>query len=384
MPVRNSIAERLETHTAWRRDFHAHPELMFDLPRTASNVAQKLREFGCDEVVEGVGQSGVVGVIEGRGVGKTVALRADMDALPILEDTGVPYASNTPGKMHACGHDGHTTMLLAAAEYLAATRSFNGRVIVVFQPAEEGGGGARVMMEDGLFDQFGIDEIYGMHNVPNMEAGTFAIRPGAFYGSADEIQIVIEGEGGHAAQPHQTVDAVVVASHVVLAVQSVVSRKLDPIEEAVVSLTTITTDSSAHNVIAGRVEMTGTVRVFDAALQDKIETEMTRLVEMTAAAHGATARFTYKRGYPILKNTPDETGFAAEAATRVVGACGDAPKIMWGEDFAYFLEEKPGAYIWLGIGPSAPLHHPKYNFNDAVLPLGASWFVEIAEARLSA
>ena len=383
MPVRNSIAERHDAHSAWRQDFHTHPELMFELPRTSATVAEKLRAFGCDEVVEGIGRSGVVGVINGRGPGRSVGLRADMDALPIHEATGLDYASTTPGKMHACGHDGHTTMLLAAAEYLAATRNFTGRVVLVFQPAEEGGGGAAVMMKDGLFDRFDVDEIYGMHNAPNLAAGTFAIRPGAFYGCADQIKIVIEGEGGHAAQPHQTIDAVVIASHVVLAVQSVVSRKLDPIEEAVVSITTMKTDSTAHNVIASEVEMHGTVRAFDAATQDRIEAELKRIVEKTAEAHGGKGKLIYYRGYPALINSKAETEYAAEAATRVSGACAEAPKIMWGEDFSYFLEEKPGAYIWLGIGPSAPLHHPKYNFNDAVLPMGASWFVEVVESRLA-
>lgn len=384
MPVRNNLNDRHAAMTEWRRDFHRHPELMFDVSRTAATVAEKLRAFGCDEVVEGIGRTGVVAVIEGRGGGRSIGLRADMDALPILEATGVDYASSIPGRMHACGHDGHTTMLLGAAEYLAQTRNFNGRVVLVFQPAEEGGGGARVMMEDGLFDRFGIDEIYGMHNVPNMEAGTFSIRPGAFYGCADEIEIVIDGRGGHAAQPHQTVDCVVIASHVVLALQSVVSRMTDPVQEAVVSLTAIETDSTAHNVISGQVKMRGTVRVFESDAQDRIEAKLKQIVEMTAAAHDATGTLTYHRGYPILRNTTAETGYAAAAAQSVAGTCGDAPKIMWGEDFSYFLEEKPGAYIWMGIGPSAPLHHPEYNFNDAVLPVGASWFVEIAESRLAA
>lgn len=381
MPVRNSIAERLETHTEWRRDFHAHPELMFDTHRTAAKVAEHLRAFGCDEVAEGVGGSGVVGLIRGRGAGRSIALRADMDALPILEATGVPYASTTPGKMHACGHDGHTTMLLGAAEYLAATRNFTGTVVLIFQPAEEGGGGAKVMMEDGLFERFPAEEIYGLHNVPGMPEGTFAARVGAFYPCTDEIEIEITGRGGHAAQPHQTVDSTVIAAHVILGLQSLVSRVTDPVKEAVVSVTTLETDSTAFNVIAGRVKMRGTVRAFEPDLRSELAEKAARIVEMTAAAHGAKGKLTYQKGYPSLINTAQETAHAEAAARTITGDCAEAPKIMWGEDFSFYLEELPGSFLSLGVGDTAPLHHPEYNFNDAVIPVGASWFVELVESR---
>jgi amidohydrolase len=389
MPVRNRFAELQPEIAAWRRHLHENPELLFDTLRTGTFVADKLRAFGCDEVVTGLARTGVVGVIRGRGTGvgkggRTIGLRADMDALPIAEATGVDYASKTPGVMHACGHDGHTAMLLGAAKYLAETRNFDGTVVVIFQPAEEGGGGARVMMDDGLFERFAIEEVYGMHNVPNMEEGTFAIRPGAFYGGADQFEIVVKGKGGHAAQPHQTIDATVIASHIVIALQTISSRLADPVKPVVVSVTAVETDTRAHNVIAGRVRMVGTVRTFDPTIQDLVEERLDRIARLTAEAHGGTATVRYERGYPILTNSPDQTEFAATMARRVSGDCAEAPPIMWGEDFAYFLQEKPGAYIWMGIGPNASLHHPEYNFNDAAIPAGCSWFVEVAEGRLKA
>jgi len=385
MPIRNRIAELHPEITAWRQHLHANPELLFDTADTGRFVADKLRAFGCDEVVTGLARNGVVGVIRGNHPGeRTIALRADMDALPIAEDTGVPYASTRPGAMHACGHDGHTAMLLGAAQYLCETRNFAGRVIVIFQPAEEGGGGAKVMMDEGLFKRFPVDEIYGMHNVPNMEAGTFAIRPGPFYGGANLFEITITGRGGHAAQPHQTVDAVVVASQVVLGLQTISSRLADPVKPLVVSVTAMETDATAHNVISGQVRLKGTTRVFDADLQDLVEERLTRIASLTAEAHGATAEVTYKRNYPILDNTPEQTEFAAASAARVAGACAEAPPIMWGEDFAFFLQEKPGAYIWMGIGPNASLHNARYNFNDEVIPMGCSYFADLVENRLKA
>jgi hippurate hydrolase len=385
MPVRNRFAELLPEIAAWRQQLHANPELLFDTVETGAFVAEKLMEFGCDEVVTGLAQTGVVGVIRGKqSSSRTVALRADMDALPIEETTGVDYASKNPGKMHACGHDGHTAMLLGAAKYLAETRNFAGTVILMFQPAEEGGGGAKVMMDEGLIERFGIDEVYGMHNVPNMDEGTFAIRSGPFYGSADQFEIVVHGQGGHAAQPHTTIDATVIASHVIIALQSIASRLTDPVKPVVVSVTAVETDTTAHNVIAGQVRMVGTVRVFDPALQTFVEERLSRIATLTAEAHGGSAKVRYERGYPVLTNTPDETDFAADVARRVSGECADAPLYMWGEDFAYLLEERPGAYIHLGIGPNAPLHHPDYNFNDDVIPVGCSWFAEIVESRMKA
>ena len=386
MPVRNRFAELLPEITAWRQDFHAHPELLFDCHRTAGIVAEKLREFGCDEVVEGIGRTGVVGVIRGNSTssGRVVGLRADMDALPIYEATGLDYASKEAGKMHACGHDGHTAMLMGAAKYLAETRNFDGTVVVIFQPAEEGGGGGDEMCRDGMMERFGIQEVYGMHNWPGHEAGSFAIRPGAFFAATDQFEIAVEGLGGHAAKPHQTIDTTVVAAHLVIAMQTIVSRNADPTKEAVVSVTSFVTESQAFNVIPQHVTLRGTVRTMDPAIRELAETRITTLAEHTAAAFGAKAHVDYRRGYPVMINSETETEYAAEAARAVSGDCSTAPLVMGGEDFAYMLEERPGAYILVGNGDTADVHHPKYNFNDAVIPAGCSFWVELAERRLSA
>ena len=386
MPVRNRFAELLPEITAWRQDFHAHPELLFDCHRTAGIVAEKLREFGCDEVVEGIGRTGVVGVIRGNSTasGRVVGLRADMDALPIYEATGLDYASKEAGKMHACGHDGHTAMLMGAAKYLAETRNFDGTVVVIFQPAEEGGGGGEEMCRDGMMERFGIQEVYGMHNWPGHEAGSFAIRPGAFFAATDQFEIAVEGLGGHAAKPHQTIDTTVVAAHLVIAMQTIVSRNADPTKEAVVSVTSFVTESQAFNVIPQHVTLRGTVRTMDPAIRELAETRIKTLAEHTAAAFGAKAHVDYRRGYPVMINSETETEYAAEAARAVSGDCSTAPLVMGGEDFAYMLEERPGAYILVGNGDTADVHHPKYNFNDAVIPAGCSFWVELAERRLAA
>jgi hippurate hydrolase len=386
MPIKNRFAELQPEIRAWRRDLHEHPELQFDVHRTAGIVAEKLRAFGCDEVVTGIGRTGVVGVIRGKSVssGKVVGLRADMDALPIPEETGVDYASRTPGKMHACGHDGHTAMLLGAAQYLAETRNFDGTAVVIFQPAEEGGGGGREMCEDRLMERFGIQEVYGMHNWPGIEAGKFAIRTGAFFAATDIFEIEIEGKGGHAAFPHQTVDPTVVASHIVLAAQSIASRNADPIEQVVMSITSFETSSHAFNVIPQKVTMKGTTRTMSTKMRDLVESRLTKIVEGIAENFGATGRLNYQRNYPVTVNHPDQTEFAAEVARKVAGDCGDAEMVMGGEDFAFMLEERPGAYILMGNGPSARLHHPEYDFNDEVIPAGCSWWAEIVEQRMPA
>ncbi len=387
MPVKNRFAELLPEITAWRRDIHEHPELQFDTHRTAALVAEKLKDFGCDEVVTGIGRTGVVGVIRGRTdtAGRVVGLRADMDALPIHEQTGVEYASKTPGAMHACGHDGHTAMLLGAAKYLAETRNFDGTVVVIFQPAEEGGGGGREMVNDGMMERFGIQEVYGMHNWPGMPVGSFGIRPGPFFAAADLIEIDIEGKGAHAAKPHDGIDTTLIASHIVLALQSVVSRNVDPIKQAVVSITSFQTDSTAFNVIPGKVQLRGTVRTHDPAVQDLIEANMRRIVEQTAAAFGATARLRYNRNYPVTVNSEDHTEYAAEAAKAVAGEVNtDAPLVMGGEDFSFMLNARPGAYILVGNGDTAMVHHPKYNFNDEAIPAGCSFWAEIVERRMPA
>ncbi len=385
MPVRNRLAEMHPEITAWRHDLHENPELMYDLPRTSGIVADKLRSFGCDEVVTGIGISGVVGVIRGRktGSGKVIGLRADMDALPILEATGLDFASRTPGKMHACGHDGHTSILLGAAKYLAETRNFDGTVVLAFQPAEEGGAGGKAMVDDGLMDRWNVQEIYGLHNMPGLPAGQFAIRPGALLASADEFEIKIIGKGGHAAMPHMAVDTTVVASHVVIALQSIVSRNIDPLGSVVITVGSFHTDSVVSNVIAHEVVLKGTVRTLDPALRALAQERITALVPATAAAYGATGSVDYKWGYPVTMNHPEQTDFAADCAEEVAGSViRDIKPVMPAEDFAFMLEARPGAYIFLGNGDTPMCHHPAYRFDDSVIPAGCSWFVTLAERRM--
>lgn len=385
MPVKNRFAELLPEITAWRRDIHEHPELMFDVHRTAAKVAGLCREFGCDEVVEGIGRTGVAVVIRGRTnqSGRVIGLRADMDALPIHEHTGAAYASKTPGKMHACGHDGHTSILLGAAKYLAETRNFDGTAVLIFQPAEEGGGGAKVMIDDGLMERFSIDEVYGLHNAPGLPVGQFAIRPGPLMASADEFVIRLTGKGGHAAEPHQAIDTTLVGCHIVVALQSVVSRSIDPLDSVVVTVGTFKTDSNASNVIADSVVMEGTVRTLANAARDLAETRVRSIVEATAAAFGAKVELTYQRGYPVTVNTPENTEYAAAAAEEVAGwVMRDVKPIMPAEDFSYMLQARPGAYIFLGNGDTAMCHHPAYDFNDEAIPAGCSFFVTLIERRL--
>ncbi|MGB7241086.1 MAG: M20 aminoacylase family protein [Sulfitobacter sp.] len=386
MPVKNRFAELHDEITAWRRDLHEHPELLFETHRTSALVAEKLRDFGCDEVVEGIGRTGVVGIIKGKASasGKVIGLRADMDALPIQEETGVAYASKTPQMMHACGHDGHTAMLLGAAKYLAETRNFDGTVVLIFQPAEEGGGGGKEMCDDGMMARWNIQEVYGMHNWPGQPLGSFSIRSGPFFAATDVFEITIDGLGGHAAKPHETIDSTVVASHLVLALQTIASRNADPVEQIVVSVTSFETSSKAFNVIPQQVHLKGTVRTLKPAMRDLAQTRVTTIAEHVAASFGATAKLRYERNYPVMANHPDQTSFAAETARKVSGSCDDAPLVMGGEDFAFMLEERPGAYILMGNGDTAAVHHPKYNFDDDAIPAGCSWWAEIVEGRMPA
>ncbi len=386
MPVKNRFAELHDDITAWRRDFHENPEILYETHRTAGIVADKLRAFGCDEVVTGIGQTGVVGVIHGKSdnSGKVIGLRADMDALPIHEQTGLDYASKTAGAMHACGHDGHTAMLLGAAQYLAETRNFDGTVVLIFQPAEEGGAGAKAMCDDGLMKRWGIQEVYGMHNWPGKPVGEFAIRSGAFFAATDQFDIEIEGKGGHAAKPQETIDSTVVASHTVLALQTIASRNADPVEQVVVSVTAFETSSTAFNVIPQRVHLRGTVRTLSPEMRDLAETRLRAICEGTAATFGATAKVDYHRGYPVMVNSEEQTDFVAGIARDVSGTCTDAPLVMGGEDFAFMLEERPGAYILIGNGDTAMVHHPEYNFNDDAIPAGCSWLAEVVERRMPA
>ena len=385
MPVKNRIAEMQEEITAWRRDFHEHPEVMFDVHRTAGVVAAKLREFGCDEVVEGIGQTGVVGVIKGQRTasGRVIALRADMDALPMTEITGLPYASKTKGAMHACGHDGHTAMLLGAAKYFTETRNFDGTVVLLFQPAEEGGAGGLKMVEDGAMDRWNVQEVYGLHNYPGLPVGEFAIRPGALMASADQFEVTVTGKGGHAAEPHQSIDTTLATAQIVLALQSVVSRNVQAIRPAVLSITSFHTESDTFNVIPQTARIRGTVRCFDAKTRDLVEARLREVVDLTARSYGATATVDYERGYPPTVNHADQTRYAIEAAEAVGTKVNpETDPVMPAEDFSYMLEARPGAYIFLGNGDTPMCHHPAYDFTDEAAPYGTSFFAELIERRL--
>ena len=388
MPIVNRVADLHADITEWRHDLHMYPELQYDVHRTAGSVAQKLKAFGCDEVVTGLGRTGVVGVIRGKkgGSGKTIGLRADMDALPIEEANDLPYKSTVPGKMHACGHDGHTAMLLGAARYLAETRNFSGTAVVIFQPAEEGGGGGKAMVDDGLMDRFGIAEVFGMHNYPGMPVGAFGIRPGPMMAAADALTIDIEGVGAHAARPHLGVDTVLVGAQIINALQSVVSRNVDPLKSAVVSICMFHA-GNADNVIPQTVQLRGTARSLAPEVRDLLEKRLPVVVESTAAAYGAKAKLTYKRGYPVLVNHEKETEFAASVAGQIAGqdkVDTGLPPMMGAEDFSFMLNARPGAFIWIGNGAGAGLHHPSYNFNDEAIPFGTSYWVKLVETALPA
>jgi amidohydrolase len=388
MPIINRVADLADEVAAWRRDFHENPELLFDVHRTAGIVADKLKSFGCDEVVTGLGRTGVVGVIRGRtnNSGRVIGLRADMDALPIEEATNVPHKSKVPGKMHACGHDGHTAMLLGAAKYLAETRNFDGTAVVIFQPAEEGGGGGNEMLKDGLMERFGVQEVYGMHNMPGIPVGQFAIRPGAMMAAADRFTIHIEGKGGHAARPHDCIDPVVVSAHVITALQTIASRNADPLDSVVVSVCTVKA-GEAFNVIPQNAMLLGTVRTLSPEMRDLAETRIRAIVENVCAAFGAKADIEYDRGYPVTMNDPDKTEFMADVARAVGGESAvdtTVPPLMGAEDFSYMLEQRPGAYIFLGNGDTAGVHHPAYDFNDEASPYGVSLWAKIIETGMPA
>jgi len=390
MPVINRFAELHHEIAEWRRDLHRNPELLYDVHRTAEVVARHLRAFGCDEVVEGIGRTGVVGVIrgkgEGNGSGKVIGMRADMDALTITEESGKPWTSNTPGTMHACGHDGHTAMLLGAAKYLAQTRRFAGTAVMIFQPAEEGGAGGKAMVDDGMMERFGIEEIYGMHNFPGIPVGHFAIRSGPLMAAADHFVIEIEGRGGHAAKPQATIDPVLVGAQIVQALQAIVARNVDPLKSGVVSVTTFHA-GEAFNIIAQRARLTGTARSLEPAVRDLIERRMSEIVPSLAAAFGATATLKYDRNYPVTVNHGKQTEKAVAVAEMVAGSGGvdaDTPPVMGGEDFSFMLEARPGAFIFIGNGDSAGLHHPAYDFNDEAIPFGASYWAKLAETLMPA
>ena len=388
MPIVNRVADLHAEIAAWRHDLHAHPELLYEVHRTAASVAEKLTAFGCDEVVSGLGRTGVVGVIKGNrpgGAGKVIGLRADMDALPLQEANELPYKSTVPGKMHACGHDGHTAMLLGAAKYLAETRNFAGTAVVIFQPAEEGGAGGLAMVRDGLMDRFGIEEVYGMHNFPGLPVGEFSIRSGAIMASTDNLTIDIEGVGGHAARPHLAVDTILVGAQIVNQVQSIVARNIDPLDAAVVSICTFQA-GSADNIIPQTARLRGTVRSLRPEVRDLLGRRVPEVVEATARAYGAKAKVDLRRGYPVLRNHERETAFAASIAGQIAGPehvdTAMAP-VMGGEDFSYMLEARPGAFIFVGNGATAGLHHQSYNFNDEVIPIGTSYWVRLVETAMA-
>jgi hippurate hydrolase len=387
MPVKNSLAEMQPEIAGWRRHLHQHPELMYEVHETAAFVVERLKEMGITDITPGVGKTGVVAVIKGKTdtKGRVIGLRADMDALPIHEASGVDYASTVPGKMHACGHDGHTSMLLGAAKYLSETRNFDGTAVLIFQPAEEGGAGGKAMCEDGLMDRWGIQEVYGLHNMPGLPTGQFAIRPGALLASSDEFEIVVTGKGGHAAAPHHAIDTTLVAAQIVVSLHSIVSRNVDPIKRVVLTVGTFETDSTASNVIAHRARLNGTVRTLDPEYRAMAEERVRQVAESTAAAFGATADVIWTPGYPATINHEEETRHAAEAAAAVAGQVIDnVDPIMPSEDFAYMLEERPGAYIFLGNGDTAMCHHPAYVFDDDAIPAGCSFFAELVERRMPA
>jgi amidohydrolase len=388
MPIVNRIADLHPEITAWRRDIHAHPELLYDVQRTAALVADKLRSFGCDEVVTGIGRTGVVGVIRGGSGGSTraIGLRADIDALPIEEANDLAYKSTVPGRMHACGHDGHTAMLLGAARYLAETRNFAGTAVVIFQPAEEGGGGGRSMVQEGLMDRFRVEEVYGMHNFPGLPVGKFALRAGPLMAAADRISIEIEGCGAHAARPHLGVDTILVGAQIINQIQSIVSRNVDPLEAAVITIT-VFQGGTTDNVIPQTAILRGTARSLTPKVRDQLESRLQQMVTATAQAYGATARLTYRRDYPVTRNHEQQTAFATAVAGEVAGperVDDRTPPVMGAEDFSYMLEARPGAMIFVGNGDSAGLHHPRYDFNDEVIPIGTSYWVRLVERALEA
>jgi hippurate hydrolase len=381
MPVLNRIAAYAEEMKGWRRHLHQYPELSYDLPKTAAWVEARLREIGVDEIHTGIARTGIVALIKGAKPGATIGLRADMDALPIIEMTGAAHASKTPGRMHACGHDGHTTMLLGAAKYLAETRNFAGTVALIFQPAEEDGAGGQAMVQEGIFDRFGIAQVYGIHNAPNIPLGHFQTTPGALMASVDTAFVHVTGQGGHAATPHETVDPIVALVAMVQAINTIIPRNVYALDEAVISVTQIHA-GTASNIIPEEVMFCATIRCFKPDVRALLKKRFHEIVEGTAAAFGVTARIDYDWGYPPTINHPDEAAFATSVAEEISGAAavdGNANREMGSEDFSYMLEARPGAYLFMGIGPGAGLHHPAYDFNDEAAPIGASFLARLVE-----
>ncbi len=382
MPVINSIADNFAEMAAWRQHIHANPELGFECHETAKFVVERLKEFGVDDISEGWAKSGVVAVINGKGAGGTIGLRADMDALPMPEKTGLEYTSTVEGKMHACGHDGHTTMLLGAAKYLTETRNFSGRVVLMFQPAEEGGGGAEVMCDEGVIEKYGISQVFAIHNMPDLPVGEFQTRAGPVMASVDDFEIEIFGKGGHAARPHFSIDPIVAATAMVQSLHTIVSRNIDPIECGVISITQIHA-GTAFNVIPETAKIMGTIRSFEPAVKDVMQKRLITVMENIAATYDTKAELTYHDGYPATVNNAEKTTFAVQVAAGIVGkdkVSDQAERRMGAEDFSFMLNKVPGAYVFVGNGDSAALHHQSYNFNDEAAPIGASYLAKIVEA----
>ena len=386
MPVINRVAEMQDQVAEWRRHLHENPELLYDVHYTSAFVAEKLKAFGCDVVESGIGKTGVVGIIKGsQGDGPVIGFRADMDALPILETSGVPWASKTPGKAHSCGHDGHTAMLLGAAQYLSETRNFKGSVAVIFQPAEEGGAGALAMIEDGMMDKFSIKEVYGMHNAPALPVGSFSIRKGGIMAAPDRFTITIKGRGGHAAQPHKTIDPIFIGSQLVGSLQAIAARNADPVQSVVISVTRFDAGTT-HNIIPDNAVIMGTVRTLNEDTRDLAENRIRQIVEGLASAHGAGWSIDYERKCPVTSNHDSETDHAIGVASSIVGAANvdaNVEPTMAGEDFAFMLKRRPGAFIFIGNGDTAALHNPNYDFDDEALAYGISYWVKLTEQRLS-
>ena len=388
MPIKNRFADLQNEMVTWRHDFHEYPELQFDLPRTTTKIIELLNEFGVNSIKTKIGKCGIVAEIYGqkRDSGRAIGFRADMDALPVSEMNNFSYKSKIENKMHACGHDGHTTILLGVAKYLCETRNFDGTVVLAFQPAEEGGGGAKAMVDDGLITDWNIKEIYGLHNLPNLQVGEFAIKSGPLMAASDFFEIIVEGKGGHAALPHFSNDTTLASSAIVLALQQIVSRRISALQAVVLSVTGLSTDTMAHNVTPDSVRITGTTRFLNEVERQKMPDSIENTAQSTAEAYGCTANVRYEFGVSVTDNYDKNTEFAIEAAEAVVGPSNiktDIEPIMAGEDFSEMLVERPGAYLFVGNGNSADLHNPLYEFNDEVIPFGCSWFVRMAEQRLS-
>lgn len=384
MAILNSIAGFENDMAKWRRHLHQNPELGRDCYKTAEYIQERLKEFGITEIHTGYASTGIVAIIEGQTLGRTIGLRADMDALPITENTGMPYSSKNEGVMHACGHDGHTTMLLGAARYLSETRNFSGRVALIFQPDEEATGGAEVMVEEGILEQFKIEEVYALHNIPGHDVGVMYTRPGPIMAGADSFNVEIRGKGGHAAYPHEVKDPIVAALSIAQAFQTIVSRNNIPSDDLVISITQVHSGTT-DNVIPETAFLNGTVRTFDLSVQEMVINRMEKIISGFSISFEVDAKFNYEKGYPPTINHEEKTNFAIEVAKEVCGSdkvLTSVGKEMGAEDFSYMLQKRPGAYLFMGIGEGAGLHNPNYDFNDAAAPVGASFFARLIEKAL--